>query len=320
MKFINSLTENEKFTSIYLVKTKSQGTAKTGKEFFSINLQDKTGNIEGKIWDINSSAINDFNVGDFVEINAEVNVYNNNKQLKIEKLRVCESDEYNSSDYFLTTKKDMKVLEKQLDDLINSISNAKYKKLLTNIFIKDKEFRERFLNHQGAKSVHHNFIGGLLEHTISVVNVALSIAKNYNDINVDLIITASLLHDIGKVYEIEDYPVNEYSDSGHLIGHIIIGYDIVSRTINEIGEFTEIEKNEVLHCILSHHGSLEFGSTKLPSLIEAMIVSTADNVDAKIEIMRELIDNFKLNNKSQFSFVGYNKFLDTNIRETSNTK
>ena len=317
MKYINSLCENEKIKSTYYVKTKSKGTAKTGKDFFNINLQDKTGNIEGKIWDTNSIAIEEFNVGDFVEIDAVVNVYNNTKQLKIEKLRVCENDEYDVKDFFQTTTKDIDKMSSELDSLINNMKNSKYKKLLTEIFINDEEFRKKFIKHQGGKMVHHNFIGGLLEHTLSVANVAISISKNYEHINVDLVTSVALLHDIGKVYEILDYPINDYSDEGQLIGHIIIGYDIVSKVIAKLNIFTEIEKNEILHCILSHHGSLEFGSPKLPSLIEAYIVSMADNLDAKIEIMKELIYNSKLNNKSDYAFVGFNKFLDTNIRETS---
>lgn len=317
MTYINSLHDGDKIVNIYLVKNKTQGTSKFGSEYFNITLQDKTGILDGKIWDTNSQSIEDFQAGDFVEITGDVILYNNNLQIKIERLRVVDDSEYNTSDYFLVSKRSIEDMGKELDSIINSIKYTNYNLVLKKIFIDDLDFRKKFLFHQGAKNVHHSFVGGLVEHTLSVARLAEKIASNYSFSNIDLIKTAALCHDIGKVYELIDYPTNEYSDQGHLIGHIMIGYEIVSNVISTIDGFNDIKKNELLHCILSHHGQLEFGSPKLPSLIEAIIIAAADNIDSKIEIMYEGIENNKMSKKDKSMYVGFNKYLNTNFRETS---
>ena len=314
MVYISSMQDGDKVKSIYLVKNKTQGTSKFGSEYFNISIQDKTGTLDGKIWDTNSQSIEDFQIGSFVEITGDVILYNGNLQIKIERLRVAKENEYDASDYFVVSKRSIDDMKKELDAIIDSIKNEKYNLLLKKIFVEDTDFRKKFFEHQGAKNVHHSFIGGLAEHTLSVTRVAEKIASNYSNINVDLVKTASLCHDIGKVYELTDYPNNEYSDEGHLIGHIMISYEIVANKISNIDGFDEKKRTELLHCILSHHGQLEFGSPKLPSLVEAIIVAAADNIDSKLEIMFEGIEN---NKKDKNSYVGFNKYLNTNFRETS---
>lgn len=317
MQYINKLQDGDKLSSVYLVKTKSQATAKTGKEYFNIHLQDKSGVLDGKIWDIKSSAIEEFETGDFVFVDGEILSYNGQLQAKILRLRLADKDEYNAADYFATSKYDKKDMAKELDEFISEVENKNFKKLLTSFFIEDKSIREKFLIHQGAKSIHHSFVSGLIEHTLSTTRLAKHISKNYNDINLDLVITASLLHDIAKMREIASFPENEYTDSGQLIGHIVLGYEMVKEKIDEIGGFSEKETYELLHCILSHHGSVEFGSPKLPMLMEAYVVSEADNIDAKLQIMRETIANAKVTNRfDNNGFVGFNKYVNTNFRES----
>ncbi len=316
MKFINTIKENEKIKSIYLVKNKTVSVTKAGNDYFNVVLQDKTGVLDGKVWDVNSEGIEDFDTGDFVEVVGDVINYNNLLQCKIERVRVAKSDEYKKEDFFVTTKKDIEEMKKDLLSLINEVKDKDYKKVLDLVFVKDEEFFNRFSLHQGAKNVHHSFIGGLMEHTLSVTNVAKKICENYEYVDKNLVITAALLHDIGKVYEICDYPVNDYTDEGQLLGHIIIGINKIQEKINLIDGFDEIKKNQLLHCIASHHGQLEFGSPKLPGLMEALIVSNADNLDSKIEIMREGIEGLKLTKKNEANSFIYSKFLNTNFRET----
>ena len=316
MQFINKLKDGDALKSIYHVKVKSQATAKTGKDYFNVQFSDRTGAIDGRIWDTTSPAIEEFKVGDFVEVEGEVISYNNQLQLKISRLRVADKSEFNSEDYFARSKYDRNEMAKELDSFIDEVKNVNFKKLLKSFFVDDKSFRERFLNHQGAKTVHHSFVSGLLEHTLSTTRLAKLIAKNYEDINVDLVVTTALLHDIAKLDEISYYPDNEYTDEGYLIGHIVMAYGIIKERITTLGGFSKVEEDELLHCILSHHGTAEFGSPKQPMLMEAYIVSQADNTDAKLEIMRESIANAKITNKMDVNGFISNKFMTTNFRES----
>ena len=316
MQFINKLKDGDELNSIYHVKTKSQATAKTGKEYFNVNLSDKTGSVDGKIWDVNAPGIEEFKAGDFVYVEGSVISYNGQLQVKISRLRVADKDEFNSEDYFATSKYKKEDMAKEIDSLISEVKNKNYSKLLKSFFIDDKKFREKFLSHQAGKTVHHSFVSGLVEHTVSTTKLAKAMANNYDDINLDLVLTASLLHDIAKVDEIAAFPDNEYTDEGMLVGHIVLGYELISKRIDELGDFSEIEKFELLHCILSHHGTPEFGSPKQPMLMEAYIVSQADNTDAKLELMRENIANAKITNKMDSNGFISNKFLGTNFRES----
>lgn len=317
MQFINKIKDGDELQSVYHIKVKSQAMAKTGKEYFNVQLEDKTGMIDGKIWDVASPGIEEFSANDFCFVEGDVISYNNQLQVKIKRIRIADKNEYNTEDYFATSRFDKNDMAKELDRLIGEVKNKNYSKLLKSFFIDDKSFREKFLAHQGAKMVHHSFVSGLLEHTISTAKLAIAIANNYDDLNLDLIITAALLHDIAKTTEISSYPNNEYTDEGYLIGHIVMGYEMVKERINELGGFTSVETTELLHTILSHHGSTEFGSPKLPMLMEAYVVSQADNTDAKLEIMRESIANAKITNKMDSNgFVDNNKFVGTRFRES----
>lgn len=322
MQYINSLKENDKVKSVYLIKEKSIGMAKTGNQFCSLVLQDKTGVINAKIWDYDNmpDEVKAIKPSEFVLVNGYIKVYGNQNQMTIDAIRLAKVAEYNQNDYFKLSKYDKDVMVKEFDDIIASIKNVHYKKLLEMVFIEDKDFRDRFMKHQGGKSVHHSFVHGLLEHSLSVAKLVKKVVDNYTDLNKDLTITGALLHDIGKVYETSDYPKNDYTDEGQLIGHIIMGYNIVSNKLDTIKGVTDKEKNELLHLILSHHGQLEFGSPKLPSLMEALVLAFCDNLDAKLEIMREGIENAKAgNNYEECQFIGFNKFLETNYRETSHS-
>ena len=178
----------------------------------------------------------------------------------------------------------------------------------------DEDFAKRFKFHSAAKSVHHGFVGGLLEHTLSVTQNCDYFAKHYKVLNRDLLLTAAMFHDVGKLQELSTFPENDYTDAGQLLGHIMIGAEWIGEEIRNIDGFPIVLANELKHCILAHHGELEYGSPKKPALIEAVALSFADNIDAKIETFKELITNVPENN---LEWQGFNRFMDTNLRRTS---
>ena len=311
MNYINELREGESVSEIYLCKTKTVGTTKAGKTYYSLVLQDKTGVIDGKIWEL-SNAIEHFEAMQYIRVDGQVTSFNNALQLNVKRVRAAQEGEYVVSDYMPCTKKDVDEMYKELLTIIDSVGEAHLKKLLDMFFVSDAEFINKFKAHSAAKSIHHGFIGGLLEHTLSVTKICVFIADNYPAVNHDLLITAAIFHDIGKIYEISDFPENDYTDEGQLLGHIVMGTMMIDEKIKQIEGFPVKLANELKHCILAHHGELEFGSPKKPALIEAIALSHADNMDAKLESFTEVIAA----NQGKKEWLGYNRMFESNIRLT----
>ena len=184
------------------------------------------------------------------------------------------------------TEKDTEEMYARLLALIDTVK-APYLSQLLKAFFTNEDFKKVFCFHSAAKSVHHGFVGGLLEHTLSVAEVCAFFGKHYEYLDYDLLVTAAICHDIGKIREISPYPDNDYTDEGQLLGHIVIGAEMVRAKIREIPDFPKSRENELLHCILAHHGTLEFGSPKKPAIAEALALSFADNADAKLETIHE---------------------------------
>lgn len=313
MKYIETLREGERISEVYLCKFKQAALTKAGKPFDNVILQDKTGTIDAKIWDPGSVGIDDFDTMDYVAITGDVTLFNGNLQLSIKRARKVGEGEYNPSDYLPVSEYDIDGMYIELMGYINSIKNPYLSKLL-HAFFDNANFEKRFKFHSAAKSVHHGFVGGLLEHTLSVTRNCDFFAKNYAIINRDLLLTAAMFHDVGKLSELSTFPENDYTDAGQLLGHIVIGYEWVGAEIKKIEGFPVVLANELRHCILAHHGELEFGSPKKPALVEAWALSFADNMDAKMETMKELLSGVADNN---LEWQGFNRMLDSNIRKTS---
>ena len=313
MKFIKDLSEGSALNDIYFVKQLSNKVTKNGKPYMDVTLQDRTGTIDGKVWDVNSPGIDDFSQLDYVYISGDVSVFNNALQANIKRARKAREGEYEPADYLPVSEKDIDEMYGELLQIIDSIREPHLKELLESFFKGDEKFKKRFCFHSAAKSVHHGFVGGLLEHTLSVAKVCDFFAKNYPFLDRDLLLTAAILHDIGKLNEIAPFPLNDYTDEGQLLGHIVIGTEIISNRIRKIEGFPAVKARELLHCILAHHGELEFGSPKKPALVEAVALSFADNVDAKMETFREALLNVA---PGDLSWQGFNRFLDSNIRRT----
>lgn len=314
MRYIEKLNEGMRVHDVYLCKTKNMAVTRNGKEYANVILQDKTGQIDAKIWDPDSPGIGEFEPMDFVTVDGNVTVFNGNKQLNINMIFKAEEGNYDQSDYFPVTGCNIDEMKVSLIKLIDSVKNQYLSELLKSFF-KDEAFMKSFAAHSAAKSIHHGFIGGLLQHTLSVAEICDDAARHYPFVNRDLLLSGAVLHDIGKLNELSPFPANDYTDAGQLIGHIVIGYQMVSTRIMKIPHFPKKLAAELLHLILSHHGELEYGSPKKPALIEAMILSFADNMDAKVETMYEALNSKAAQNED--GWVGYNKLLDTNIRKSS---
>lgn len=314
MKYIDTLRDGMHVNDIYLCKTKTIALTKNGKEYGNLTLQDKTGQIEAKIWDLQSPGIRDFEAMDYCHIEGNVTVFNGANQLNIHRIRPAGEGEYIPSDYFPVSEKNIAQMQGELIELVKSIRNPYLGRLLDSFF-GNEDFMKRFSAHSAARSVHHGFIGGLLEHTLSVASLCSEIAAHYPFVNRDLLVTGALLHDIGKLDELSSFPTNEYTDEGQLLGHIMIGAQMVGTRIGSIENFPPRLRSEVLHLILSHHGELEYGSPKKPAIVEAIILSFVDNMDAKVETMYESFKSKAPVNAD--GWLGFNKLLDSNIRRTS---
>ena len=312
MRFIDGLCEGETIRNVYLCKGKRSAETRNGKPYDNLILQDKTGTLDGKVWDPNSQGIADYDEKDFIEVFGDVINYNGNLQLNIRQIRKAEEGEYNPADYMPTTEKSVDGMYEELTAYIRQISNKYLRQVLEFYYIKDEAFIKKFKAHSAAKTVHHAFSGGLLEHTLSVTRMCDYFATSYSILNRDLLLSSAILHDIGKVKELSDFPDNDYTDEGQLIGHIVIGVEMINDAIRSIPGFPEKLAHELKHCIVAHHGELEYGSPKKPALAEAVALNMADSTDAKLQTLTELFKG-----KTGTDWLGYNRLFESNLRRAS---
>jgi len=312
MKYTKDIKEGDYINDMYLCKDKKTLETKAGKPYFSFELQDKTGSLDAKVWEVSGMGIDEFDSGDIICVNASVTSYQGKLQCKVDRVRKCREGEYILSDYLPASERDTKVMYQEVVQKIATVKNPYLKTLLEDIFVKDESVKAKLLHCSAAKSMHHAFVGGLLEHTLSVTGVCEDFAKRYEIINRDLLVTAALLHDVGKVREFSAFPENDYTDEGQMLGHIYIGAEMISRAADNQKDFPVILKTELMHCILAHHGKLEYGSPKVPELVEAIALHFADNVDAKMETFKELNNQMP----AETDWFGYQKSFESNLRRT----
>lgn len=311
MRFLNTLREGDHVSDIYLCKTKQVAKTKNGKNYYSLTLQDKTGTMDGKIWDL-SSGIDHFEVLDYIMIDADVTVFQGVFQMNVRRVRRAQEGEYAPEDYLPVSRFTVKSMTDELMRLIGTVKNEHVRALLESFFVKDTAFMEEFCRHSAAKSIHHGFVGGLLEHTVSVAVLCDFYARRYSYLNRDLLICAALLHDIGKVRELSRFPENDYTDDGQLLGHIVIGVEMVDEKLKDLPGFPVKTASEIKHCIVAHHGEFEFGSPKKPAIPEALALSMADNTDAKLESMREIFLSAEGDD-----WLAYNKMFESKLRRST---
>ena len=311
MKYIRDYKEGDRMFDIYLCKHKQSAVTKNGKPYETVILQDKTGTIDAKVWDPNNAGISEFDTLDYIEVYGDVNSFQGALQVNVKRIRVCREGEYDPADYLPVSKKNIDEMYKELLGLIGRTENEYLKKLLESFFVEDEAFIRAFRTSSAAKTVHHGFVGGLLEHTLSVAKLCEYFCKTYPILKRDLLIAAALCHDIGKTKELSLFPENDYTDDGQLLGHIVMGAEMVGEKARQIPGFPPVLEAELKHCILAHHGEYEYGSPKKPALIEAAALNLADNADAKLETFSEALQG-----ATGYGWLGYNRLFESNIRLT----
>lgn len=311
MKYIKDYKEGDRVFDIYLCKHKQSAVTKNGKPYDNVILQDKTGTVDAKIWDPNNAGIEDFDSLDYIEVYGDVTSFQGAFQVNVKRIRKCSEGEYDPADYLPVSKYPIDDMMRELLGLIGSIGNTYLKKLLQAFFVEDEKFIKVFRQSSAAKTVHHGFVGGLLQHTLAVAKLCDYFCTQYPVLNRDLLLTAAICHDIGKTKELSLFPQNDYTDDGQFLGHIVIGSEMVGEKVKAIDGFPVILANELKHCILSHHGEYEFGSPKKPAIVEAVALTFADNTDAKMETFTELLEN-----SSETGWLGYNRLFESNVRGT----
>ena len=312
MKYIDTLREGMRISEVYLCKSKQIAQTKSGKEYGNLVLQDKTGTIDAKVWDPGNPGIGDYDSLDYIEVYGDVNNFQGTLQINVKRIRVCKEGEYNPADYLPVSSKDRDVMFQELLNLVKGIENSWFRQLLEAFFVKDEDFAKKFRYSSAAKTVHHGFVGGLLEHTLSVTKLCDYYCRAYPVLKRDLLLTAAMCHDIGKVKEISPFPENDYTDDGQLLGHIVMGSQMVAEKAAEIAGFPHVLLTQLQHCILAHHGKYEYGSPKLPALMEALALNYADDTDAKLETFKEILEN----NSENQGWLGFNRLFESNLRAT----
>lgn len=311
MKFIKDYKDGDRVFDIYLCKHKISAVTKNGKPYDSVILQDKTGTLDAKVWDPGNPGIGEFDTLDYIEVYGEITSFQGALQVNVKRIRKCQEGEYQPSDYLPVSKYDIEEMFAQLQGLIGEVENKYLKQLLQEFFVKDQDFVKAFKQSSAAKTVHHGFVGGLLQHTLSVTRMCDYYCKSYELLNRDLLLTAAICHDIGKTREISLFPENDYTDDGQFLGHIVMGVEMIGEKIHNIPGFPAILASELKHCILAHHGEYEFGSPKKPAIMEAVALNFADNTDAKLQTFTEILEN-----TSETGWFGFNRLFDSNLRGT----
>ncbi|MEY4166550.1 MAG: hypothetical protein RIR52_374 [Acidobacteriota bacterium] len=286
--FIDQLQANQTISSTFLVKSKELRTKKTGGQFALILLADRTGEIMAQWWDNFEDSIETFDRDDIVFVRGLVNSYRNHLQITIHRMRPCQPQEVDLSQYFPTTRFDVEKMFGELIGFIAEFRNPWLRRLLENI-LGDEETARKFKRAPAAKTMHHPYLGGLLEHSLSLVRLCRFMASHYEGIDRDLLVTGAILHDFGKIDELSYDRAFGYTNEGQMIGHLVMETIMVAGKIAELPGFPDDLRRHLLHLLLTHHGKLEYGSPKLPSTPEALLLSMLDDLDSKVEAMQRLM-------------------------------
>ena len=281
MQSISSLKEGDWIEETYLVTSKQVSTAKNGVTYLSVKLSDKTGEIDGRLWDNADEVAGKFEREDFVRIKGMASIYQGSMQIKIKTLEKVDDERVDIANFIEASPRNIDEMEKELSAIASRVSNSDLQQLM-NAFLRDRQFMEAFKRVPAAKTLHHNYIGGLLEHVLELISLARDVAKHFPSVDLDLLTVGSFLHDIGKVRELIVRKSISYTTEGRLLGHISLGYEMVAEKINAIPGFSQELSMLLKHIMLSHHGEYEFGSPKRPKIQEAVIINYLDDLSAKI--------------------------------------
>jgi 3'-5' exoribonuclease len=283
--YVADLAADQTITSFFLVCEKEVRSTREGKPFLRLELGDRTGSVEARMWDHFEDSAGQISRDDFVKVQARVEIYRNKTQLTLDRLRRAEPGEVDPADFFPHTAEDVEKLYSQFCEHAAAVANPWLNRLLHAV-IEDPELVPLLKRAPAAKSMHHAYLGGLLEHVVSLCGLCRAVAARYPEIDADLLVTGAILHDIGKTRELGYERSFNYTTEGQLLGHIAIELEMVSKKIDAIEGFPAPLKAMVQHLILSHHGQYEFGSPKLPMFREALVLHYLDDLDSKLGSMR----------------------------------
>lgn len=311
--FVKDIDAGSKVNDVFLVTEKNMAVSQKGSPYLNVRLRDRTGIIEARIWE-NAAELNKlFQRGDVIEVRARAVSYRNTIQLTVNDVKKLDDSDLDPADFSPTTSYDVDEMFDTLKQYIEEITSPHLQELLRAIFSEEK-ILYAFKRAPAAKGLHHSYIGGLLEHTLSVTRLLVKTADHYKNVNRDLLITGGILHDIGKIYELSFTKIIDYTDRGRLIGHIVLGVELVKEQIASLESFPEQLALELEHILLSHHGVLEYGSPKRPKTLEAVIINMIDDLDAKVNAFQEFIDNA---NDNDSSWTPYHRLFERFIYKGS---
>jgi 3'-5' exoribonuclease len=291
--FVKDLHDKQVFTSMFLARDKAVLTGKNGKPYISLVVADSSGTVDARIWDNVDTVAETFQAGDIIRIKGLVQIFQNRKQVIVHRLDKPEANEYSMEDFLSTARREPEEMMAELVALAEGMQDRNIRQLTLDV-LSDPEVRSRMLIAPAAKTIHHAYIGGLLEHVLSICGLMKLIATHYAnqrvELNLDVLLFGAIFHDIGKIWELE---VGErgiaYTDGGKLIGHMVMAVELVEKKASRILGFSDDLKNLLKHVILAHHGKLEYGSPKLPMTLEAFIVAAIDDFDSKINTIDTFI-------------------------------
>ncbi len=287
---IAEMYEGERVEGIYLVRAKNLAVTRAGKPFLTVKLGDRSGEIDAKVWEQAERMAQEFSKGDFLQVVGQVTEYNGKLQMSIQSLTRVEDQKIDPADLLPASPRDPEEMWTELLTAMGRVKDPHYGQLLKTIY-DDRTLAEKMRRAPAAKGMHHAYLGGLLEHTLSLFQLGERIAPHYPEVNQDLLRTGILLHDLGKVEELTYFRGIDYSDRGRLLGHISIELERISEAIRSLPDFPEEKAVLLKHLLLSHHGKEEFGSPVKPMVVEALLLHMLDDLDAKVQVFRQLMND-----------------------------
>ena len=286
--FVSDLRENQPVDSVFMCAAKNQGVTKSGSGYLTLKLLDRSGEIEGRVWDRANDLARGFEKSDYVRVRGQATLYQGRLQIRVHDVARVNDTEVAAEDFLPKSPHDPEAMAAELTAILRGMKNP-HLLALVEAFFTDDDFMDLFKRAPAGKSIHHAYLGGLLEHTLSLLKLILKVVENYRGIDVELLLVGGFLHDMGKIYEFSYDRAVEYTDGGQLLGHLVMEVEKVSEKIRSIPEFPEELAMLVKHMLVSHHGSYEFGSPKLPQTVEAMILHYLDDLDGKIQSIQFLM-------------------------------
>lgn len=304
--YVEQIRERDWVDGPFLVRDKIMAMAKNGKPYMTLKLMDRTGEVEGRVWDRVDEFASRFQKDDFIQVQGKASVYMGKMQLVVQDLKRLDDETVDLSDFLPVAGRSAEELLAELREVIDSMADPHLRALM-EAFLRDESFLRRYSLAPAAKAMHHVYLGGLLEHSLAVAALAGDVSRRYPGINRDLLVTGALLHDIGKVSELCYLRSFDYTDEGKLLGHIVIGVEMVTEKVSGLPGFPPVLATLLKHLLLSHHGQYEFGSPKRPKTMEAVILNFLDDLDSKINGVRTHIDKEP---DSPSSWTGYHRLYD----------